>query len=198
MNESEVDDRLNAQLRGAFAPPQQQVFEEAARLAVAPRPSRWPWLLAAAALVVAVALAVSRPRRGPEGHDGQQLGAMWAAAYAHAVDNGFAGGSCCDEGLDLRAACEAQFSMALDVAAAGPVKVLGCYCGLPTGGCLAVLARTNGAPVCVYVLPRNHDPRPQLPADSGLDLARREIGGVVLYAVSQAAAAETLTSFVSP
>jgi hypothetical protein len=78
------------------------------------------------------------------------------------------------------------------------VKLVGCYCGLPTGGCMALLVRTNGDPVCVYVMPCAQDPRPRLPAASTLHLARRELGSLVLYALSTSPADDTLAGFVAP
>ncbi len=194
------DDRLDERLRAAFAPPSANVFATQARTAAAPsaRRTMWPWLLAAAALIVTIAFAIARPRRGPEGHDAQQLGALWAAAYEHAVAQGFSGGSCCMPGLDLGKACQEKFAMKLGLGDQSSVKLLGCYCGLSTGGCMALLARTNGDPVCVYVVPCTQDPRPRLPAGSTLHLARREMGSVVLYALSAAPAPDTLAGFVGP
>lgn len=196
--------RLDDQLRAAFAPPPAAVFTATARRAasVPPQPFAFrvvPWLLAAAALLVLALLFLEKPRRGPEGHDGHELGAMWAAAYEHALAEDFGGGACCEPDVDLAKLCEEKFASRLDLGPAGTVKLLGCYCGdQPTGGCMVLLARTNGAPVAVYVLPSSKDPRPELPADSGLQLARREMGALVLYALSKSVAAETLAEFVVP
>ncbi|HEX6812899.1 MAG TPA: hypothetical protein VF384_14845 [Planctomycetota bacterium] len=197
---TESDDRLDARLRAAFAPPPATAFAAQARAVTAPHHGvrKWPWLLAAAALVVTLVLAIGRPARGPEGHDAHELGAMWAAAYADAKENGFSGGSCCTPGLDFGKACEEKFAVKLSLGDGAPVQLVGCYCGLPTGGCLAVLVRTNGDPVCVYVVPRGQDPKARLPQGSTLHLARREIGALVLYALSESPAAETLAGFVGP
>ena len=194
------DDQLDARLRAAFAPPPASVFAARARAIAAPHQGmrKWPWLLAAAALLVTIVLAITRPVRGPQGHDANELGAMWAAAYADALEQGFSGGSCCMPGLDLGKACEEKFAVKLGLGAGSAVKLLGCYCGLPTGGCMALLARTNGDPVCVYVVPCAHDPKPRLPADSTLHLARRELGSLVLYALSASPADDTLAGFVAP
>lgn len=194
------DDQIDARLRAAFAPPPASVIAAQARAVVAPRHARpkWPWLLAAAALVVTIALAIARPVRGPEGHDANELGAMWAAAYEDALEQGFSGGSCCVPGLDLGKACEEKFATRLGLGAGSPVKLLGCYCGLPTGGCMALLVRTDGDPVCVYVVPCGRDPRPRLPAESTLHLARRELGSLALYALSASPADDTLAGFVAP
>ena len=194
------DDQLDARLRAAFALPPSSVFAAQARAVAVPHHARprWPWLLAAAALLVTIALAITRPVRGPEGHDANELGAMWAAAYEHALEQGFSGGSCCVPGLDLAKACEEKFAVKLGLGAESPVKLLGCYCGLPTGGCMALLARTNGDAVCVYVVPCGRDPRPRLPDQSNLHLARRELGSLVLYALSASPADDTLAGFVAP
>ncbi|MBL8747862.1 MAG: hypothetical protein JNK78_01785 [Planctomycetes bacterium] len=208
MNTDERDDLdrdrdLDARLRAAFVPPPATVSAAAARTAVegtAPRerPRVWPWLVVLAAALAVVALFLQRPRRGTEGHGGGELGAMWVAAYEHALDEGFAGASCCTPDVDLAKLCEEKFATRLGVAA-GSVRLLGCYCGKePVGGCMALLARSGGEPVAVYVLPCRDDPRPRLPEGSPLHLARREVGPLVLYALSRSAAAATLEDFVVP
>ncbi|MFY9345370.1 MAG: hypothetical protein WAT39_22960, partial [Planctomycetota bacterium] len=153
----------------------------------------WPWLLAAAALLLTVALAFHRPRRGPEGHDGEQLGAMWAAAFEHADTNGFGTGACCDGGLDLAGQCEQRFAVKLF--GGRGMTVHGCYCGLSTGGCVAALAQSGDERIAVFVLPRDQDPGPCLPAGCPLHLARRELGPLVLYAVSRAPEPMALAQF---
>lgn len=200
---TESDRQLDEALRRAFVPPDDATFAAMARHASAPVATtrHWPWVvLAAALLAVAVLLAWPGPR-GPEGHDGSQLGALWAAAYTDAVDRGFdAGGmdGCCKRNLDLPRACRDRFACCLDVARGGAVKVLGEYDGRPTGGCMALMAKAGDEPVCVYVLPKARDPKVQLPRDSKLCLGRRELGDVVLYAVSKAPAPTALDSFMVP
>jgi hypothetical protein len=196
MNDA-ADDRLDTTLRDAFQPPPAAEFVAVAARMAAPCPARWPWLLAAAVLAVTVALWFTRGNRAPESAEGRALGAMWVAAYEHALAEGFAGGSCCDPGIDLRQACEQRFAAQLDLVPSS-VHLIGCYCGLPTGGCMALLARTGDSPVCVYVLPRSRDPRPQLPSGSRFELARREVGELVLYAISESVSAATLAQFVAP
>lgn len=191
------DARLDSELRTAFAAPPAATFAAIAARVAAPRPQRWPWLLAAALLALTVTLWLTRLDRSARQPDGRALGAMWVAAYEHALADGFAGGSCCEPGIDLRQACEQRFAAQLDLAPSA-VRLLGCYCGLPTGGCMALLARTNDTPVCVYVLPRETDPRPSLPAGSRFELARREVGELVLYAISESVSAATLAEFVAP
>ena len=208
MNSDELDDdRLDARLRAAFSPPPNETFAAQARAAVAGATiaahrdaRRWPWFfVAAAAAVIAMAfLFLDRPARGPEGHDGHELGRMWAAAYEHALAEGFGGAACCAPDVDLAKICEEKFATRLGLAS-GSVKLLGCYCGdQPTGGCMALLARAGAEPVAVYVLPCDRDPRPELPADSELHLARREVGPLVLYALSKSAVPGTLDEFVVP
>lgn len=191
MNENELDRRLDERLRAAFAPPPDEAFAAAAARVVprpAPRPF-WPWLLAAAALLLVGILLWERPRRGPEGHDGEQLGALWAAAYEDAVARGFEGGrgmgmgmgmGCCEPGFDLGASCQQRFAKRLELHGAGGLQLVGGYSGLSTGGCMAMLARHGGAPVCVCVVRAEQDPRVELPAGSSLHLARRELDGLVL------------------
>jgi hypothetical protein len=186
MNESD-DRRIDDALRAAFTPPPPAAFAAAAAAAVrAPRRRFWPWLAAAALLLLGVALVltINQPRRGPEGHDGQALGAIWVASFEDAVSQGFGGSPCCRTPIDLPRDCQAACGVRLDLLRRDGVSVLGTYCGLSTGGCMALLAEADGAPVCVYVLPCRKDPRVVVPAASPLLLARRELGSVVLYALS--------------
>lgn len=203
MNEADFDRRLDAALRQAFAPPSDAALAELAAQATAVRrPPRWPWLVAAAALLVVAITFLAWPRpRGPEGHDGAQLGALWAAAYTDAVGQGFHQGSgtgCCNVGLDLPTTCRQQFSCALDVAKGSDLNLLGTYQGQPTGGGMTLLATVGTAPVCVCIVPKAKDPRVKLPRDSGLHLQRRELGEVVLYAVSKQPVEDALAGFVVP
>jgi len=207
MNTDELDDdRLDAELRKAFAPPVAATFAEQARVAIAAPPvvravPRRPWflLVAAAAVIAAALLFFERAPRGPEGHDRHELGRMWAVAYEHALADGFGQGACCTPDVDLAKVCEERFATRLGLGAASRVKLLGCYCGSePVGGCMALLARSNGEPIAVYVLPCDRDPRPTLPADSALHLERREVGRLVLYALSKTPMPRALDDFVAP
>ena len=110
MNEA-PDPRLDAALRAAFVPPPAEQFAAVARQVArrSPRVPVWPWLVAAAALLIVALLLWRTPAsRGPEGHDGHELGAMWAAAYDDALAKGFGEDSCCQMGLDLRHAWQSQ------------------------------------------------------------------------------------------
>jgi hypothetical protein len=191
-----LDDDLDARLRAAFPPPSPQQLAATARGVVAgpAAPPRWPWLLAAAVSLLTIGLWAMRPARGPEGHDGAQLGAMWAAAYEDAETSGFRG-TCCDADSDFGIVCEKRFAVKLAFGGASDVTLHGCYCGLPTGGCVAVLAMTGDGPTGVFIVPRAQDPRPCLPAGSPLHLARRELGPLVLYAVSRTPSASSLEPF---
>jgi len=201
MNDHELDRQIDASLRGAFVPPAPATLAAmAARATGVPRRGPiWPWLMAAAALlVVSGMLAMWPARRGPEGHDGAQLGAMWAAAYHDAAKQGFGSVGCCQPDPDLSKASSEQFSCGLRFAPNSAVALLGSYSGLPTGGCMALLARADGAPVCVCVVPAKQDPKVELPAGSGLHLARREVGDLVLYALSKSPGVSALESFSVP
>ena len=192
-----LDEALDARLRTAFAPPSSAQFAAQARAVVrAPAPRvMWPWLLAAAALMLTIGLFVLRPARGPEGHDGAELGAMWVAAYEHAETSGFGSASCCDPAQDFGVACEQRFAVRIGLGGDSDVTLRGCYCGLPTGGCVAVLADTKQGPVGVFVVARGQDPKPCLPAGSTLHLARRELGPLVIYAVSRSQQLPSLEQF---
>lgn len=186
-----TDARLDAELRRAFAPPAAGELASVARAVTRPRVAPWlaPVLMAAAALFVALGVfLLARAERvtGPEGHDAEQLGAMWAAAYDRAVAEGTgAPDSCCDPKLDFCACCEELFSVRLELAeGTAELRLRGGYRGLPTGGCAAALLDTPNGPVGVFAVPRAHDPGPCLPQGSTLQLARRELGPIVLYAVA--------------
>jgi hypothetical protein len=194
-----LDDELDARLRAEFTPPAPAALTAMAQRAVgidARRPA-WPWWLAAAAVLLAAvsAFAWQRSPRGPEGHDGRELGAIFVAAFEHAVENGFGSGSCCDGGQDLGVVCEQRFAVRLGFQGKGGCSVHGCYCGLPTGGAVAVLARDGEDPVGVFVVPRGKDPRPRLPANCTLHLSRRELGPVVLYGLSSKSQSTPLQQF---
>jgi hypothetical protein len=199
------DPRLDAALRDAFAPPPADVFAAMARKAVAgpavarARPRPWPWLVAAAAalLVLAVWLA---PRAAPPAGtaDGAALGRLWAAAYVDAEARGFGDGSCCQPGVDLPNVCRERFAAGLTLAEGASLSLLGCYCGLPTGESVALLGRTGDARVCVCVVPRATDPGVVLADDSGLHLVRREVGALVVYALSRQPIAGVLDQFCEP
>jgi hypothetical protein len=178
-------------LREAFAPPIEfdaKAVARAATRSAPPADRRWPWLLAAAALLVTLAIAVW-PRSAPSiVTDGERLGSMWAAAYEHAVDNvapkADQPSMCCDPTQDFGAACERRFAVRLTIDGEDLV-IRGCYCGLPTGGCIAAMAETRDGPIGVFVVGRNDDPRPRLPPQAALQLVRRELGPLVLYAVAR-------------
>jgi hypothetical protein len=198
--DDDLADQLDARLRAAFAPPSDRVLANTARAAIGNGGKRyWPWLAAAAAAALvlitwwAQLASTLRDERGPEGHDAAQLGALWAAAYEHAEARGFGTPDCCDPGQDFGLACERSFAVKLGVG--DGIELLGCYCGLPTGGCVAALTRSANGPVGVFVLPRRQDPEPQLPPNSTLQLTRRELGPVVLYAVCRGPASESLAQF---
>jgi len=191
----ERDGQLDEQLRAAFSPPAPAHFERMARDVTRPTRPLWPWIVGLAAALLVVAMWLGRPPRGPEGHDAEQLGALWVAAYEQAVDSGFGGAGCCDPGSDLAAMCERFCGERLALGDDGRSELLGCYCGGPTGGCLGVMLRVDGEPVCVFVVPREHDPRPALPDDRGLQLTRRELGPLVLYALSPEPRGDALDEF---
>lgn len=201
MNDHDANDAaLRAQLRAAFQPPPAAEFAAMAA-AVTSSPDigagrrRWPWwILAAAAAVLAAVLLLPGPKRGPQGHDGRELGALWAAAYQDAMKRGFEDPTCCT-GVDLEAVCRTLCCTQVELPETSDVALLGGYCGLPTGGCTMLLARHDSAPVCIHLLPRAKDPGVQLPPGSGLHLARRELGDVVLYALCPDGAAATLAEF---
>ena len=111
---------------------------------------------------------------------------------------GFDCESCCEPDIDLPAASLAAYRTRLELARDGDVSLFGCYCGLPTGGSMALLAAAGGTPTCVYVVPRRNDPRVELPAGCSLHLARREVGDLVLYALSQRPGEAALAQFVVP
>ncbi|MCR9245028.1 MAG: hypothetical protein NXI31_08340 [bacterium] len=204
--EHEQDARIDRELRAAFAPPSASAFADAARDVVTPRgggPRRLPRLLpialaAAALLLLAWPVAagwLNDRSSTSEPLTGDQLGAMWIAAYEDAASRGFQGG-CCEPSFDLPQACLDRFACRIGVRDEARVAIAGSYCGLETGGCMAIIARDGALPMCVYVLPRASDPRVTLPAGSGLHLSRRKIGELVLYALAPEPVTGSLAQFV--
>jgi hypothetical protein len=63
---------------------------------------------------------------------------------------------------------------------------------------MAVLAKHGSEPVCVCVVRAEQDPHVELPPGCALHLARREVGDLVLYALSQSPAPAALEQFVVP
>ena len=194
MNRDDLDHRLDAELQAAFGPPPAEAFARlgTAVVASATRRPRWPWLLAVAAMLIVGLVAWSRPAPTP---DGRQLGALWAAAFEHARSAGFRGGSCCGGPVDLAALCGDCCGAPLRLTTPTTVELHGTYTGLSTGGCTAVLADHGGTDVCICVVPATRDTAVELPAGSRLHLARRELGEVVLYALSTSPPDATLAQF---
>lgn len=192
-----VDDKIDKQLREAFAPPPAEHYGDVASgVSAAPRPM-WMWLAAAAAavLIVLFALDDGRGPRGPEGHDGWQTGAMWVAAYDHAIDTGFGTAGCCESQTDFGEKCREVCGQTLSFVGDEDAQVLGCYFGLPTGGCVGLLLQVQGDPVSVFVVRRDADPHPVISNREELRLRRRELGPLVLYALAYAERDEVLDSF---
>ena len=175
------DDRIDDLLRAAFAPPADERFAEMAETAqqgpAAPAPvvrPLWPWLLAAAAAMLVGVLifdALQRPER-PDAYESAELGAIWAAAYDHAVDSGFGSGGCCEVPTNLAERCQEVCGQALSFGGSDDAQLLGCYCGLSTGGCLGLMLQVDGEPISVFVLRADQDPRPVLRDRDELQLRR--------------------------
>ena len=186
MNEPD-EDLLDARLRAAFSPPSSATFTELARRAVetveappSPRLRFWPWLLAAAALLLTLGLWATRSAPPAVREDGARFGAMWAAAYEQVASGKHA--NCCDARIDFCGTCERRFAVKLTT---GGCTLRGCYCGPAGGGCVAAFVDTEHGPVGVFALRAEDDPRPALPAGSPLRLTRRELGPLVLYGVAR-------------
>lgn len=186
MNEPD-DDLLDARLRAAFTPPSADAFRTLARDAigsdVAPPPAIrfWPWLLAAAALLLTLGLWATRGHGTRE--DGAGLGAMWVAAYEQVASGQHA--SCCDPGADFCGRCEQRFAVKLSVQGC---RSRGCFCGPSGSCCVAGFVDGDDGPAGVFVMRREDDPRPVLPTGSSLQLTRRELGPLVLYGVAKGTA----------
>ena len=211
MSHDDLDRHLDEQLRAAFAPPSPDRLAALVREAAEPRRRSLPvpilLLGAAAALLLAFAIgrwsapSASTSSTGPAAVSGEELGAMWVAAYEDAVDRGFmnsCGAGCAMEGFDLAGACRQRFSAPLQVAADAEVEIVGAYDGLPTGGCMTLLTESKDRPVCVFVLPRSEDPNVELPPGKPFHLARRAVGDLVLYALSEVPGEQALGEFIAP
>ncbi len=210
------DDRLDRELRAAFAPPADREFEAMARdvAATPPAPAvpHLPWvtlstiaaLLCVGLLLWANIVPVASPGAAASAVtaqvtaqlNGSELGLLWVAAYRDAADRGFEGG-CCEPSFDLPAACHDEFATRVGLADGANVRICGSYCGLETGGCVAMIARAGELPMCVYIVRRADDPGVELPLGSDLRLSRRELDDLVLYALAPAPVEATLAAFVT-
>ena len=193
------DQTIDDALRAAFRPPDASRFRElaeAAQGASAPtispaRPRRLgPWLAAAAAAILAALWLLDHRPLGPQGHDGKELGALWAAAYEHAVASGFGSMGCCQTPFDVTSKCEEICGVPLQFDDDEDIALLGCYSGLSTGGCLGLLLEVSGAPVAVFVVPVDSDPIPAL-SHENLQINRRQLGDLAIYAISQRRTVDT-------
>jgi len=196
MNE-ESDKLIDEQLRESFTPPPAEHYAEVASgVSTAVKPL-WMWMAASAAALLLILFAIDDGRgpRGPEGHDGREIGAMWVAAYDHAIDTGFGGGGCCQSKADFSDKCQEVCGQRLSFGGDEDAEVLGCYCGLPTGGCVGLLLQVEGNPVTVFVVPSESDPRPVIHNRDELRLRRRELGPLVLYALAYEERDDVLTEF---
>lgn len=193
-------DRIDDALRRAFVPPPSEQFVTTAERAMsmprtAPRWPRWLAFVAAAALALVIVTGGDGPR-GPAAHDGPALGHLWASAYDDAIERGFGAGSCCESESDLAEMCRKVCGCPLTFREVGDdATLLGCYSGLPIGDSLGVLVQVDGMPVVVFVVPRDADPRPTLATRDDLQLRRRELGDLVLYAVSSQVPERALERF---
>lgn len=193
----ESDKMIDEQLRDAFTPPPAEHYADVAKgVSTAVKPL-WMWVAASAAALLVILFAIDDGRgpRGPEGHDGREIGAMWVAAYDHAIDSGFGGGGCCGNKADFSDKCQEVCGQRLLFGGDEDVEVLGCYCGLPTGGCVGLLLQVEGNPVTVFVVPSETDPRPVIRNRDELRLRRRELGPLVLYALAYEERDDVLTEF---
>lgn len=207
-HDPQADRHLDEQLRAAFAPLPADRLAAIARAGISPPQPRAPWLtwLLATAALCLLTFVLSRDGDGATevGRGGDPaLGAMWAAAYDDATGRGLANccggaGGCAMGGFDLDAACRARFEAPLGVTAGSGLRLVGAYEGLPTGGCMALLAESEQVPMCVFVMRREHDRGVVLPADKVLTLARREVGDLVVYGVSRVPLHAALDEFVVP
>ncbi len=125
-------------------------------------------------------------------NDAELLG-RWVDAYHQAVGAGFKLPSCCDvEDCNLSAHCRTAFQTAVDVAEAAALDLCGSSCDESAGGAVSLLARYDGQPICLFVLPRRD--APELPAtfDRGLHMFREDFGPLAVFEVSKDPVARVL------
>ncbi|MBX7081399.1 MAG: hypothetical protein K1X88_19515 [Nannocystaceae bacterium] len=204
------DDRIEASLRRAFAPPDltalhRRVAEAAARAeASAPTRSSTPWIAAAAfaAAAAAVLLLLRRDDAVPQVPDvaqvqhvapdpGRSVGLRLAQLHAHApalptrTD-----GACLAEPPPAPGACVGdgpRFDPGDELEplgeCGGPGGPACDRATIPTPRLIHVRDR-SGAELLVCIAPLQADPRPSLPDDAGLSIFRRELGGFVAYEIT--------------
>lgn len=197
----DLNEQIDAQLRAAFAPPPQRRLAAIAAAATpavaAPTGRALPWLLAAAVGMLAAVLAFDAfdRVRSPGAYRPAELGAVFAAAYDRGVASGWDAGRCCEVPVDLGARCQEQCGQGLSFAGREGVELRGCYCGVPTGGCVGLMLRAEGTPVSAFVLRADEDPGVSLEGRDDVALARRQVGDLVVYSLGAAGHAAVLASF---
>ena len=144
----------------------------------------WLAIAGASLLLVLFALDDGRGPRGPEGHDGRQVSALWSAAYKRSIEVGFGSAGYCDPQANLGEECREAFGHTLSFDGAEGSEVLGVCRGLSIGGCVGVVMKVASSPVLVFVVSSSADPMPMLGGLEGLRLWRRDLGALVLYALA--------------
>ncbi len=205
MNDAMDDDaRIDAAIRRAFTPPPLDAMVAAALEGhQSGGRRRWPWLVAAALLIGAIAaigsLTFGRDRVDTHVEaDASKVVAEWVDAYHDAVARGFDAPGCCDPSSSLSRRCRELFSAAVDVTPGADVRVCGSYCGKPAGGAVAMLARSGDEPICVFVLPRARAPKLADGVVDGVSIHRRELGELVVFELSRAATPRLLPRMFVP
>lgn len=199
MTERRDDDaQIDAALRRLFEPPPvDAMVERVAARRPAARHRVWPWVALAAAALIAFLAWPESPQSAERVADARLVG-LWVDTYRDAVAAGFDAGDCCDGSSDLRAQCEARFAAALEIAGGADLRVCGAYCGRPAGGAIAMLVRSGGAPVCLFVLPRDRAPQLERTRHGDVSIHRREIGQLVAFEVCPADEPRVLPSLYEP
>ncbi|HLU38749.1 MAG TPA: hypothetical protein VK081_05140 [Planctomycetota bacterium] len=195
----DLDRRLDGVLRAAFTPPPAEVIAARALPRTGVR-RRVGMLAAAAALLVFAAAAWMVASASGRGRTTARaaLPALWVAAYHDAVARGFEERACCDGDIDLQRRCREMFAAALALAPRAGIELCGGYCGQPAGGAAAMLARADGEPVCLFVLPREAAPPIESGEHDGLRIHRREVGGLVAFEVSRLPSPRVLPHLYEP
>jgi hypothetical protein len=208
-----LQERIDATLRGRFAPP--AVIEATiAAAAKRPAPSRpiriGAGLAAAAAIAIAgyVAWPTARQMLGLGGRKGPtpihfvQIGA--GEAYRAQVDGGMKPEWVCKDDAEFAATLEKAIGQSLVVAAAPGLEVIGWSYnpiegdksrGVFSGYTMYLLTRVQGEPVVVMIDRTAYDKPVEVEGDSGLHVFRRQIGDAVFYEVSPLESPKVLERF---
>lgn len=194
--EVDLQRRIDAILRNSFAPPQQAIAMARPAAAPAPAPRYWtlPRLFAAAAIILLVGgiTTFGLARHLAADHPLVRL-------YHDQIASGLKPAWVCDTDEQLVAYLESRYGRGLTVRGGDGVHLIGwTSCSALSPYTALLMTRVGDEPVFVLVDVASSDRDLSLPWLSGLNLYRREVGGMVLYELTPRSAPALLDRFAQP